>query len=267
MYKTALPYCSFVEKTPFMGVELLDLLENYNCVSYNRDSASKSLIKRGFKIIPYQDKKIIKPIDSDRAVIEILKNKKFVKNNIKLDDTGGLLLFYMDSEINDLVKENDLNLLLPQYNLQQLLGDKLQVSFLTEQLNLPAYKSLNYSSTSKNQKKDFVACAENLGLSFIVQGEQGVSGEDTRLIHEEDEFINFSKKNKRFKASYYVKKSISISMQICITSNELIIRGPFPQILGFKELSSNLYQYSGGDLNQQIISKKIIEDAIEYSKK
>jgi hypothetical protein len=56
-------------------------------------------------------------------------------------------------------------------------------------------------------------------------------------------------------------------MQVCISNEESIIRGPFPQILGFKELSSNPFQFSGGDLNQNLLSKKIKNDAIAYSKR
>ena len=111
-------------------------------------------------------------------------------------------------------------------------------------------------------------------IPFVLQGSNGVAGEDTFLISNENDFMSaLNKVSNEFKVSRYISNNIPVSVHMCITDEEYCLKGPFLQIIGFPELSFSKFQYLGSDTNQSLFDnffiKKVREMSIalaEYSK-
>lgn len=249
----------FFEKTPFMGVELLDILKDYSLVSFRDDWTYSYLNRSGASVISYGDRNLLKHIDSDEAIRTMLRDKRFMKNVVDKEDTR-LLFFYIEGVMDNLCKKLGLKLALPPYDIQEQLGNKLYLKKIIKGVGLKENKSISFSSDRAIDSKLFQKCSKRLGLPFILQGGLGVSGEDTFLISSKKEFDRFSKRlNYNAKASKLIKNNIPFSVHICITDKEILYEGPFLQIIGFPELSPCPYVFCGNDTNQTLFSDKLKE--------
>lgn len=259
----------FLEKFPYMGVELLDYIQNYSAVFYNNDSSYELLKRQGLPVFTH-NKKVLNKLGNDIAVERILSDKTFMDSLISDRKNSLLLFFYMNKRMNDLAWNLKLDLALPSFNIQDQLGNKLFVANINKTLSLPQNKSFNFKNNT-DKVSIFKKCSTELRFPFIVQGSSGVSGDDTFLINSESEFINATNKlSDGFKASKYLDSVIPISVHLCITKEKVYYEGPFLQIIGFPELSSNPFQFAGNDTNQSLFSyefkKEVKKRSIKIAK-
>lgn len=254
----------FFEKSPFMSVELLDLLENYKIVCYNNDAVYRSL-KKHWDVSTYANTDLGREIENDKAVEIILGDRVFMSEIIKEKEFSYGLFFFMNQHIDQLVRDFGMPMALPTYFIQEKLGNKLHLADICAELKLSTNTTLTFSRY-ENSSTVFSRCANKLGLPFIVQGALGVSGEDTFLINSEKELgMACNKIGGGYKAVYYLKDNIPVSVHVCILQNNIIIQGPFLQLIGFPELSSNSFQFSGNDTNQSLFNLVFIQKVKDMS--
>ncbi|MDD5659151.1 MAG: hypothetical protein PHR39_03960 [Actinomycetota bacterium] len=247
----------FFEKTPFMGVELLDILKDYSIVFYNLDQTYSNLKNSGFPVISYGDRNLSKAIGSDKAVRIMLQDRKFLKNIIVNKENARLLFFYMDAKMDNLCKKFGSKLILPPYNLQEKLGNKLFLNKIIKAIHFRENKCMNIKNGKPINSALFQKCVKQLDLPFILQGGLGVSGEDTFLIKTERDFYSYTKKfTSDFRASKFIRNNIPFSVHVCITNKEILCEGPFLQIIGFPELSTIPFMFCGNDTNQTLFTNK-----------
>jgi len=255
----------FFEKTPFMSVELLDIVDNFQVLSYFQDYISEILPNKT-KVLTYGNTETSIGINSDKAIEKILSDKVFIRNTFSSTSTFQALFFYMNQAMDSLCKANEIQMALPEYEIQEKLGSKLNLKDICKELNIKVNKTLSFNSVN-DKESTFSECVKEVGLPFILQGSLGVSGEDTFLISNLNEFLTaLEKVNNIFKVSRYLKNNIPISVHVCILDNEIIIQGPFIQLLGFTELTSNPYQFSGNDTNQSLFNKELISRVLDLTK-
>lgn len=244
-----------------MGVELLNcLIKNYSLISYNVDPSYNLLKKSGFFISTYGNHNLTANIDSDIAVATILKDDQYLKALTKTHgDDLMFLFFYMSDEMELLCKKIKIPIALPSYGIQKKLGNKLHIRNICEKLGIETNTSMNINlSKENNLARIYKRCEKKLGIPFIIQGEQGVSGENTIKIINYREFVKTVKKlGGKYRATRYLNQIIPVSVHICITKRRILYEGPYPQIVGFKELTSNPFQFSGNDTNQKMFTEKV----------
>ncbi|MCX6811888.1 MAG: hypothetical protein NT039_04315, partial [Candidatus Berkelbacteria bacterium] len=181
--------------------------------------------------------------------------------NIVIDkENTRLLFFYMERMMDNLCNGLGLKLALPPYDIQEQLGNKLYLKKIIKKIGLKENESISFANDGPIDSTLFQKCVKKLTLPFILQGSLGVSGEDTFLIHSKKEFYRFSKRlyfNAR--ASKLIKNNIPFSVHACVTDNEILYEGPFLQIIGFPELSTNPYMFCGNDTNQTLFTDKLKE--------
>ena len=254
----------FFEKYPFMGVELFGLLGNNYCLlSYYDDGCYKMLKKLDYPVITYGNVSFLETIDSDKAVGFMLSDERYLKKIIKRNGNDDrALFFYMSEEMNKLCKRQKIKMALPSYTVQEKIGNKLFLQDICKKLGIKVNKSISINKVDEDVSKIYTKCLNELETPFIVQGGLGVSGEDTFIINSEQELTNYLPKlSNKFRASKFLKKNIPLSVHICITKDETYYEGPYVQLVGFRELAKNPFQFSGNDTNQKIITedtKKII---------
>lgn len=260
----------FFEKTPFMSVELLDLLkENYTIISYFEDGNFTNLKELGFPIKTFGNHNLITAIDSDIAVSEMLKDTEFIsKITNGLSENSLALFFYMNEEMDTNLKSTKMGMALPPYNIQEKIGNKIFLNDICNKLGIRVNKSILIDKSNETTSSIFERLSSELFTPFIVQGSLGVSGEDTFIVNSEQDFMNcFTKLSDKFKASEFIKNNIPLSVHVCITKNKIYYEGPYIQLVGFKELADNPFQFSGNDTNQNLIPEKIKGIIFELSMK
>jgi hypothetical protein len=254
----------FFERSPFMGVELLDLLRDFVIVSYDKDLAYMFLKKR-WPLCSYGNTDFSMNIGNDTAVENMLTNATFTKH-LRVDSPKiKALFFYMNPQINKAARDAGFGLLLPEYEIQERLGNKFNIGYISTKLKLLENRTMIFRS--KNDLEDaFSRCIAKLGLPFMIQGPDGVSGEDTFLIKDASELDTAIRAlNNGFKAAKFIKHNIPLSVHVCIEKENIVVRGPFIQLIGFPELATSRYQFCGNDTNQSLLTKKIIETIREIS--
>lgn len=250
----------FFEKYPFMGVELLDLLNsNYYLLSYYDDDCYRMLKNLGHPVLTYGSTNYFKIIDSDETVATILSDKsyrdKIIKNNIKQTKA---LFFYMNKEIDRLCQKQKIKMALPSYNIQEKLGNKLFLHNICKRLDVEVNKTMNIHLSDGNLREIYKKCKNELSLPFVLQGSLGVSGEDTFIIKSFNEFTKLCKKFQgSIRASKYLKNVIPLSVHICITTEDILYEGPYIQIIGFEMLTRNPFQFLGNDTNQKMLPEEM----------
>ncbi len=254
----------FFERSPFMAVELLDLLKDFTIASYDEDLAYTFLQER-WSLCSYGNTDFSVSEGNDTAVEHMLTNKAFTKR-LQMDGSKVMaLFFYMNAQINKAANDAGFGLFLPSYEVQERLGSKFHIEDICTKLKLLKNKSITFSSAT-DSKEAFSRCLSELGLPFVVQGPEGVSGEDTFLIRDVFELdIAAQTLKDGFKAAKFIKHNIPLSVHVCIEKECLVIRGPFIQLIGFPELATSPYQFCGNDTNQSLLTTEIIERVNEIS--
>lgn len=259
------PKVIFFERSPFMSVELLDLLNDYKVICYNDDSIYK-LLKKDWDLSSTLNTEFTKDLENDKAIEIILNDRDFLNKIIRDKDHSKVLFFYMNPRMDELLKDTGIPMLLPPYEIQEKLGNKLYLSDICEKLGIIPNKSLNFKSVSGKLSEIFVKCQDELGLPFIIQGSLGVSGEDTFLISTGKELQKTAKDlHNEFKAARYIQNNIPVSVHVCILDDQIIIQGPYLQLIGFPELSAKPFQFAGNDTNQSLFDQVFIDKIRDIS--
>jgi len=133
----------FFEHNPYMSVELLDLLNNYKIVCYNDDSTYR-LLKKNWGIESYLNTEFIEEPESDQAVQILLANKDFLNRVIQDREHSKILFFYMNKKMDELCKKIRIPILLPTFDLQERLGNKIYFSEICRNLGLTPNKNLSF---------------------------------------------------------------------------------------------------------------------------
>ncbi len=249
----------FFEKTPFMSVELLDLLQNFKIVTYDDDSLYRHL-RQAWNIDSYLNKDLAKDIDSDKAVEIMLADQEFLSRALPDRVNSTVLFFFMNHNIDELLHTAEIQMSLAPYRLQEVLGDKLNLPSICQELALPCNSSLVFKDVSTDLEMAFEECKEGLGVPFILQGSLGVSGEDTFLVGSiEDIFEKAQGLRGVFKATKYLRNNIPISVHLTVLEEKTLIRGPFLQLVGFPELTSMPFKFAGNDTNQSLFSASLVK--------
>ena len=255
----------FFERSPFMSVELLDLLDNYKIICYNDDYIYR-LLSEDWDLSSYLNIKFNEQLENDEAIEILLSDKNFLNRVIQEKKRSKALFFYINKRIDDLLKNANIQMLLPSYEIQEKLGNKLYLSNICEKINVNSNSSLVFDKTFKDFGGIFTQCKNLLRIPFIVQGALGVSGEDTFLINTEKELQKITKRiQKGFKATKYIQNNIPVSVHLCILNDQIIIQGPFLQLLGFSELSAKSFEFTGNDTNQSLLNKTFIKEIQDMS--
>jgi hypothetical protein len=261
----------FFEKSPFMSVELLDTLkDHFQVYSYLQDPAFELLKKSNYRIHSYGNTTLTQSIDSDIAVNVMLSDREYIKSIVgKYPEEYGAMFFYMSKEMSKSLLATGIPLDLPNYSIQEKLGNKINLNEIGNKLNITVNNSIHFDLSKKEGDLNFFGLrTKQFGLPFIIQGELGVSGEDTFLIHSLEELISkIGNKRGKYKANRYIKTNYPISVHCCITEQNDYIEGPFLQIIGFPELASNSFQFSGNDTSQDLLSTEVVRNANDATKK
>lgn len=256
----------FIEHNPFMSVELLDLIKNYRIVCYN-DDYTYNLLKENWDIASYLNTNFTEEPDSDVVAEIMLGDKKFVEKTISDNPDNKIMFFYMNSKMDALVKQNNMTMALPSFDLQDRIGSKVYLTEMCNKLNIPQNDYLVFKEVPSDTSSLFTECKNKLGLPFIIQGGQGESGWDVSLIHNEAELNEALKKTQQgLRASKYLTNNIPVSVHINILDNETIVYGPYLQLIGFDELSAGPFRFAGNDTNQSIFKPSVIESINNYTK-
>jgi hypothetical protein len=257
----------FFEKSPFMSVGFLGIIKNYKIICYNDDAVYR-LLRQKWNIATYANTQSERYLENDKAVEIMLDDHEFLSTVIADKENSYAFFFYMNQRMNNLLQSFGMPMIHPPYTIQEELGNKLNLPKICHKLGLPLNLSLTFQNQDERFTELFQKCKDKLGLPMVLQGSQGVSGEDTFLIDSEKKFCNaISKLSGTFKASRFLRNNIPVSVHLCVLEDELLIQGPFLQIIGFPELSSNLFQFSGNDTNQSLFNSAFIKRVREMSLK
>lgn len=252
----------FFERSPYMSVEILDLLDDYKIVCYNDDFAYRLLRKRWdlSSYLKYSKTEHDEELENDQAIEILLGDKNFLDKVIQDKKHSKALFFYMNSNMDELLKSAGISMVLPSYEVQEKLGNKLSLSRICDSLNITSNKSLVFKKIPKNINETFLRCQNILGQPFVIQGSLGASGGDTFLVNTETEFKKAIEKiDGEFKTSRYIQNNIPLSVHVCILEDQIIIHGPYLQLMGLPELSSNPFQFGGNDTNQSLLDQSFSE--------
>lgn len=257
----------FFEHNPYMSVELLDLLNDYKIVCYNDDSTYQYL-KEHWDIESYLNTKFIEEPESDQVAEILLGDKDFLNRAIQDREHSKILFFYMNRKMDELREKTGMPMLLPPFDVQERLGNKIFLSEICDKLSITRNKSLSFEKVPEDTPDLFEKCKEVLGVPFIVQDALGESGWDTSLVNSKKELKDAKKKIKNgLKATKYLSNNIPVSAHVCILESEVIIRGPWLQLIGLPELSASPFRFTGNDTNQALLTKEFIEEVLIMSQK
>ena len=255
----------FLEHNPFMSVELLDLLKDYKIICYNDDETYRFL-KRDWNLESYLNTKFDEEPESDKVAETMLGDEAFLSRAIQNKTDSKILFFFMNRRMNEFREKAGIDMLLPPFELQERLGNKRFLSNICQKMFITENKSLSFETIPKDINKLFRVCEESLGAPFIVQDALGESGWDTSLVNSEIELKNALSKIKReLRVTRYISNNIPISVHVCVLEKEIIIRGPWLQLVGLPELSTSPFRFAGNDTNQSLLNKKLIEKVLDLS--
>ena len=255
----------FFEHNPYMSVELLDLLNNYKIVCYN-DDATYRLLKKNWDIYSYLNREFIEEPESDQVAEILLGDQDFLNKVIRDKEQSKILFFYMNAKMDELLKDAGIPMLLPPYELQEKVGNKFYLPEICEKLGLPQNKNLAFEKIPENLDNLFDQCKNALGLPFVVQDSLGESGWDISLVSTENELKEAMKKIKHgLRATKYLSKNIPVSVHVCILDDQIIVRGPWLQLIGLPELSASPFRFTGNDTNQSLLKQSFIEEVRDMS--
>ena len=258
---------AFFEHNPYMSVELLDLLNDYQIVCYN-DDATYRYLKEHWDIESYLNTEFLEEPESDQVAAIMLGDENFLDRAIQDKASSKILFFYMNKRMDELREKTGMPMLLPSFDIQERLGNKIFLSEICDTLGLAKNKSLPFEKVPEDSAALFEKCKETLGVPFIVQDALGESGWDTSLVKSEEELKEAKKKIKNgLKATKYLSNNIPVSVHVCILENKIIIRGPWLQLIGLPELSASPFRFTGNDTNQTLLSKEFTEEVLVMSQK
>ena len=266
----------FFEKCALMGVELLDLLENYTLIVHDDDAVYRYL-KQAFPLLTYGNCDLIADREPDTAVQRMLSDDAFL-DKIGLTNHApgapGVLLFRFQAneQLDALVQAGKMTLLVAPSTLQARLGSKLYLPTLRAALGdalVPLVPSRVFAASadpSQDAAAIFAACAAQWGLPFIVQGAQGVGGSDTFLIETAAQLAQALLATQgQIRAARYIAQHISLSTHICVGDGAPLIRGPWLQLVGLPELATQPFRFCGNDTNQSLFDAALIQQARSIS--
>lgn len=263
----------FFEKNALMGIELLDLLDNFTLVVHDDDAACAHL-KPNFALVPYDKAGLVAATQADWAVQCMLDDTPFLEKLGLLDTRPGAvgaLLFRFESNepLDALVQARKMALLVASSAIQERLGSKLYLPTLGATLGkalVPLVPSRTFSGMRHDNAALFAQCAAELGLPFIVQGAQGAGGRDTFLIESADQMAQALVASKgQIRAARYIAQHISLSTHVCVGDGAPLIRGPYLQLVGLPELAAQAFRFCGNDTNQSLFDAALIERARSIS--
>lgn len=257
----------FFEHNPYMSVELLDLLNDYKIICYNDDSTYQYL-KKHWNIGSYLNIEFLEEPESDQVAEIMLGDEDFLNRTIQNRANSKILFFYMNKRMDELREKTGMPMLLPSFDVQERLGNKIFLSEICDKLALAKNESLSFEKIPEDSAELFEKCKEVLGAPFIVQDALGESGWDTSLVNSEEELKEAKKKIKNgLKATKYLSNNVPVSVHVCILDNEIIIRGPWLQLIGLPELSASPFRFTGNDTNQTLLNKEFIDEVLVMSQK
>jgi hypothetical protein len=256
----------FFEKTPFMSVELVDLLKNFSVVCYDDDAPYASL-QRSWPVYSYGNTALDGDLDSDVAVETMLEDRNTLGQLLPSGSRIRGLFFYMNPRIAALSHCAGLTTALPPYRVQEALGNKLNLSRLCKEVSVPCPPTLAVDGT-ETVSDIMDACIATVGWPVVLQGPNGVSGEDTFCATSPAELEQIVKRfSAPFRATRYIERHIPISVHVCVLADDIIVRGPYLQIVGFPALSPNPFQFSGNDTNQALFDDALVGYTKEMSER
>lgn len=192
----------------------------------------------------------------------MLGDEDFLNRAIQNRANSKILFFYINRRMDELREKTGMPMLLPSFDIQERLGNKIFLSEICDKLSLAKNDSLSFEKVPEDFAELFEKCKEVLGGPFIVQDTLGESGWDTSLVNSEEELKEAKKKIKNgLKATKYLSNNIPVSVHVCILDNEIIIRGPWLQLIGLPELSASPFRFTGNDTNQTLLSKEFIDES------
>ena len=255
----------FFERVPFMGVELLDLIDDYRIACYGR-SPEFDLLRRAWPVLANVPDLSDRPAN-DEAVRQLLSDRAFVENlTADTSDAVGIC-FYMDQTIADAFRHIRLKTALADYRIQHDLGSKANLGRICAAARVPINESIVIQSAG-DPIQQFARCSKNLGLPFIAQGAFGVSGEDTGLIDEPEQLRRFcGGVAGEIRASRFIPNMIPLSLQVCVSGSNGLIRGPYLQLVGLPQLSSNPFQFCGNDTGQSLLEPSARAGAVDIARR
>ncbi len=248
-----------------MGVELLDLIDDYRIACYG-GSPEFDLLMKAWPVFANVPGDTDRPAN-DEAVRRLLSDHEFVENLTAGSSDAIGLCFYMDQAIADAFRHIRLKTALPNYGIQHGLGSKTNLARICAGAQVPINESVIIQSAG-DPVQQFSNCRKELGLPFIVQGHFGVSGEDTALIIELKELRRFCADiGGEIRASRFIPNMIPLSLQLCVSGSNTLIRGPFLQLVGLPQLSSNPFQFCGNDTGQSLLEPDLCAAAVSVARR
>jgi GNAT superfamily N-acetyltransferase len=285
-------HSAFFEKSALMGVELLDLLDNYRLIVHDADAAYHHL-KQTFPLVAYDPLDRVPAIEPDMAVQRMLGDAAFLDHiGVNKGRLGALLFrFQANEQLDALIDAGKMVRLVAPSALQARLGSKLYLPTLRAALGaaqvplVPSRVFLGQNDASgatgatsghldgqtsaragarasEDGAAIFAACAAEFGLPFIVQGAHGVAGDDTFLIENPSQLAHaLAATQGRIRAARYIAQHISLSTHICVGDAAPLIRGPYLQLVGLPELTAHRFRFCGNDTNQSLFDVALTEQA------
>jgi GNAT superfamily N-acetyltransferase len=260
----------FFEKCALMGVELLDLLDNYTLIVHDDDIACRYLTP-AFPVQTFGNRDLMAAREPDMAVQRMLEDDTFLAKMGLTSDVPGihgalLFRFQANQHLDALLQARKIALLVAPSALQERLGSKLYLPTLRVALGdalVPLVPSRVFDE-STNRIPDgsaiFSACAAEWGVPFIVQGAQGVGGVDTFLLENAGQMVQvLAATQGQIRAARYIAQHISLSTHVCVGDGEPLIRGPYLQLVGLQELAAQAFRFCGNDTNQSLFDAAVIE--------
>lgn len=96
----------FFERSPYMSVEILDLLDDYKIICYNDDSNYR-LLREKWDISSYLNYTKIRPkeeLENDQAIEILLGDQDFINKIVQDKKNSKALFFYMNSNMDKMLK-------------------------------------------------------------------------------------------------------------------------------------------------------------------
>lgn len=162
----------FLEHNPYMSIELLDLLNDYKIICYNDDSTYQYL-KKHWDIASYLNTEFLEEPESDQVAEIMLGDEDFLNRTIHNRVNSKILFFYMNRRIDELRVKARIPMLLPSFDIQERLGNKIFLSEICDRLSIAKNKSLPFEKVPEDSVELFEKCKEALGVPFIVQDALG----------------------------------------------------------------------------------------------
>lgn len=204
-------------------------------------------------------------LDTIDIVKDLLRNEE-VKNFIKHKGAGKMLTWFFDEEIEKMAYELHLEICLPPATLRAYWDNKANTNRLAERAGVPC---VPYILSTIESYAHLRLISANLGEQLVVQMPQGMGGETTFFINNEEDFKrsqHFLTNGEEMKIMRYIRCR-QASQEACIIANGTVVAPLLRELIGIPELT--LYQggWCGNELLPNAFPTALIQQAKEYSQK